>query len=78
VSLERGPLRLVSTTEELLGRTSSGSGLENRDYCRRGLAALTMRHSSSSEKLALAAVSRSVYFNRGLRLRSFYILDVYF
>jgi hypothetical protein len=27
-----GPLNLVSTTEELLGRKSSGSGLENRDY----------------------------------------------
>jgi hypothetical protein len=27
-----GPLSLVSTTEELLGRTSSGSGLENREY----------------------------------------------
>jgi hypothetical protein len=29
--LERGPLSLVRTTEELLGRKSSGSGLENRD-----------------------------------------------
>jgi hypothetical protein len=35
VGLERGPLGLVSTTEELLGRNSSGSGLENRDYGRR-------------------------------------------
>jgi hypothetical protein len=26
--LERGPFGLMSTTEELLGRTSSGSGLE--------------------------------------------------
>jgi hypothetical protein len=32
VGLERGPLILVSTTEELLERRSSGSGLENRDY----------------------------------------------
>jgi hypothetical protein len=31
VGLERGPLSLVSTIEELLGRNSSGSGLENRD-----------------------------------------------
>jgi hypothetical protein len=31
----RGPLSLVSTTEELLGRKSSGSGLEIRDHCRR-------------------------------------------
>jgi hypothetical protein len=35
VGLERGPLSLVSTTEELLGRESSGSGLENQDYGRR-------------------------------------------
>jgi hypothetical protein len=27
VGLERGPLSLVSTIEELLGRNSSGSGL---------------------------------------------------
>jgi hypothetical protein len=32
VGLERGPLSLVSTIEELLERKSSGSGLENRDY----------------------------------------------
>jgi hypothetical protein len=32
VGLERGPLRLVSTTEELLGRKSNGSCLENREY----------------------------------------------
>jgi hypothetical protein len=31
VGLERGPLSLVSTSEELLGRKSSGSGLENRE-----------------------------------------------
>jgi hypothetical protein len=30
-----GPLRLVSPIEELLGRNSSGSSLENRDYGRR-------------------------------------------
>jgi hypothetical protein len=30
-SLERGPLSLVKTTEELLEWKSSGSGLENRD-----------------------------------------------
>jgi hypothetical protein len=35
VGLERGLLSLVSTTEELLGRKSSGSGLENREYGRR-------------------------------------------
>jgi hypothetical protein len=31
MSLERGSMSLVSTTEELLGRNSSGSGLENRE-----------------------------------------------
>jgi hypothetical protein len=35
VGLERGPLSLVSTTEELLERKSSGSGLEYRKYGRR-------------------------------------------
>jgi hypothetical protein len=35
VGLEQGPLSLVSTTEELLERKSSGSGLENREYGRR-------------------------------------------
>jgi hypothetical protein len=35
VGLERGPLSLVSATEELLGRNSSGSGLEIREYVRR-------------------------------------------
>jgi hypothetical protein len=35
VRLERGPLSLVSTNEELLGRKSSGSGLEIRQYGRR-------------------------------------------
>jgi hypothetical protein len=34
VGLERGSLNLVSTIEELLGRKSSGSGLENQDYGR--------------------------------------------
>jgi hypothetical protein len=37
VGLERGPLRLVCTTEEPLERKSSGSGLENREYGRRNL-----------------------------------------
>jgi hypothetical protein len=32
VGLERGPLSLVSTIEELLGRNSSGSDLQNREY----------------------------------------------
>jgi hypothetical protein len=35
VGLKRGPLSFVSTTEEMLERKSNGSGLVNRDYCRR-------------------------------------------
>jgi hypothetical protein len=35
VGLERGPLSLLSTTEELNGRKSSGFDLENREYGRR-------------------------------------------
>jgi hypothetical protein len=34
VGLERCSLSLVSTSEELLGRNSSGFGLENREYDR--------------------------------------------
>jgi hypothetical protein len=43
VYLEWGPLSLVSTTEELLERKSSGSGLENREYGCRGSVALITR-----------------------------------
>jgi hypothetical protein len=32
VGVEWGPFSLVNTIEELLGRNSSGSGLENREY----------------------------------------------
>jgi hypothetical protein len=35
MSLERGPLSLMSTVEELLEIKSSGCGLENREYGRR-------------------------------------------
>jgi hypothetical protein len=31
MGLERGPLSLVSITEELLGRNSSGSGIETEN-----------------------------------------------
>jgi hypothetical protein len=33
VCLNHGPLSLVRTIEELLGRNSNGSGLENQEYC---------------------------------------------
>jgi hypothetical protein len=37
VGLELGPLSLVGTTEEILGRKSSASGLKNREYGREDL-----------------------------------------
>jgi hypothetical protein len=44
VGLERGPLSLLSTIEELLERESSHTGLENRVYGRRGSVTLTSCH----------------------------------
>jgi hypothetical protein len=41
VGLERGPFSLVSTTEELLERKSSGSDLQIREYGRGGSVTLT-------------------------------------
>jgi hypothetical protein len=35
VGLERGPLSLVSTIEELLGRKNGGFSLEDREYGRK-------------------------------------------
>jgi hypothetical protein len=35
MGLERGSVSFVNTIEELLGRKSSGSGLEDREYGRR-------------------------------------------
>jgi hypothetical protein len=49
VGLERGSLSLVSTTEKLLERRSSGSGLENRDYGHREFTALTTWHPLSAK-----------------------------
>jgi hypothetical protein len=48
VSLERGPLSLVSTIEELLGRKSSGSCVESREHGRRGSVTLTTWHPLSA------------------------------
>jgi hypothetical protein len=54
VGLERGPLRLVSPTEELLERKSSDSGLENRNY---GLGICCADHATPlyPQKLALTS-----------------------
>jgi hypothetical protein len=55
VGLERGALSLMGTIEELLGRNSSGSGLENREYSRGDPFALTTRNHLSAKKLALTS-----------------------
>jgi hypothetical protein len=56
VSLERGPLSLVSTNEELLERKSSGSGLEIREYGHRDPSRWP-RGTLYPKKLAVALVS---------------------
>jgi hypothetical protein len=58
VGLERGPLSLVSTTEELLGRQISGSGLENQEYGRRDPSRWP-RNTLYSQKLALTLPTSS-------------------
>jgi hypothetical protein len=60
VGLERGPLSLVSTVEELVERKSIGSGLENQDYGRRGSATLTTRHPSIHRSWHQVCGGRSV------------------
>jgi hypothetical protein len=52
VGVERGPLSLMSTTEELPERKSSGSGLENREYGRRD-PSLSPRGTLYPQKLSL-------------------------
>jgi hypothetical protein len=49
VGLEWGPLRLVSTAEELLGRKISGSVLERREYGSRGSIVLITQHPLSAK-----------------------------
>jgi hypothetical protein len=49
VGLERGPLSLVSTAEELLERKSSDSSLESREYGRNESVALTTWHHLSAK-----------------------------
>jgi hypothetical protein len=57
MSLERGPLSLLSTTEESLDRKSIGFGLENPVYGRRGSAALAILHPSIRKTLALTLLT---------------------
>jgi hypothetical protein len=65
VGLERGPLSLVNTTEELLARKSSGSGLENREYGREDPLCWP-RNTIYPQKLALTSLTnggRSVVYS---------------
>jgi hypothetical protein len=57
VGLERGPLSIVSTSEELLGRKSSGFGLEIQEYGRRD-SLLWPRVTFYPQKLALTSSTR--------------------
>jgi hypothetical protein len=54
VGLKRGPLCLMSTSEELLGRNSSGFGLENREYGR-GIRCADQRDTLYPQNLALTS-----------------------
>jgi hypothetical protein len=54
MGLELGPLSLVSTTEELLGRRSRGSGLESREHGRRDQLSLP-RDTFYPQKFALTS-----------------------
>jgi hypothetical protein len=75
VGLERGPLSLVSTTEELLDRNVVAPVLKTENT------AVGIRHADHVAPSILkswqslrrqAAVTRSVYFARGLRPWSFF------
>jgi hypothetical protein len=62
MGLERGPLSLMNTVDLLLGRNSSGSDLENRDYGH-GDPLLRPRDTLYLQKLALTSLtsgSRSI------------------
>jgi hypothetical protein len=54
VGLERGPLSLVNTIEELLGRNSGGSSLDNREYGR-GDSSRWPRDTLYPQKLAITS-----------------------
>jgi hypothetical protein len=80
LGLERGPLSLVRTNEELLERKSSGSGLESREYGRRDPSRWP-RGTLYPQKLALTSPisgSRSVGIVRSLTQATEFFSEVPF
>jgi hypothetical protein len=76
VGLERGPLSLVSTNEDLLGRKSSGCCLKNREYGRRDPSRCPL---TLTQKLALilpTSGSRSVGIVRSQTQATEFVLFV--
>jgi hypothetical protein len=68
-SLKRGPFTLVSTTEDLLGRKSSGSGLETSEYGRRDQLCWAL-NTLYPQKLALTSPTSSGRFVGIVRSRT--------
>jgi hypothetical protein len=64
VGLQRGPLSLVNTLEELLRRKSSGSGLENREYGRKGSVKLSTWHKMAPTSLTSSGRSVGIVRSR--------------
>jgi hypothetical protein len=81
VSLERGPLSLVSTIEELFERKSSGSSVWEREYGRKdpsrwardALYAQILGTNFADKRRSLGR-----YSSRGLRPRFFYLFEISF
>jgi hypothetical protein len=69
VGLEWGPLSLVSTIEELLGRNSSGSGIETQEYGR-GDPSRRARDSIYPQTLALTSPTGGGHSVGIVRLRN--------
>jgi hypothetical protein len=69
MGLERGPLSLVTTIEELPGRNSSGSGPENREYGH-GDPLRWPRDTLYPQKLALTSPTSGGRLVRIVRLRT--------
>jgi hypothetical protein len=66
VGQELGPLSFLSTTEELLEKESSSSGLESQEYGRRGPVTLTTWHPLSATFGTISADKRRSLGRYGL------------